>query len=213
MASPGLLALVVASGSPAGGFDTIDKPDLVIAADGGLDVARAAGVHVDLVVGDMDSVDPAVLAAAEAEGTEVRRHRPDKDESDLELALAAGVQRGATRIRVMLEAGGRLDHAVANLAVITAPAWSKVEIEALIGESRGWVVRGRRVLPLTAGDHVALLPIGGHAAGVFTVGLAYPLSDEHLDAHGSRGIANQVISDRPTVTVAEGVLLVVSSPT
>ncbi len=213
MANSGFLALVVASGAPAGGFQAAEKPDLVIAADGGLGVARAAGVRVDLVVGDMDSVDPAVLAEVEAEGTEVQRHRVDKNESDLELAIAAGMERGATRMRVMLGAGGRLDHAVANLAVITSPVWSKVEIEAVIGESRAWVVRGQRTLPLSTGDHVALLPIGGHARGVHTVGLAYPLSDEHLDAHGARGIANQVISDRPTVSVAEGVLLVVSSPT
>lgn len=206
-----IVALVVASGASPRGLEMVEIPDLVIAADGGLEVARAAGIRIDLVVGDMDSVDPAALAAVEAEGVTVERHPRDKDESDLELALAAALTRGATRVRVVVGAGGRLDHAVANLAVLTSPLWSAAELEAVVGESRAWVVRGRRTLPLTAGDHVALLPMGGDACGVSTEGLAYPLSDARLDAHGARGIANEVLTDRPTVVVSEGVLLVVSS--
>jgi thiamine pyrophosphokinase len=211
MTAPEIVALVVATGATARGLEMVDIPDLVIAADGGLEVARAAGIRVDLVVGDMDSVDPVALAEAEAEGVAVERHPGDKDESDLELALAAALTRGATTVRVVVSAGGRLDHAVANLAVLTSPLWSAAELEAVVGESRAWVVRGRRTLPLVAGDHVALLPIGGDALGVSTEGLAYPLSDERLDAHGARGIANEVLTNRPSVIVSKGVLLVVSS--
>ncbi|MCZ7629341.1 MAG: hypothetical protein M5U19_09850 [Microthrixaceae bacterium] len=61
--------------------------DLVIAADSGLAACVAAGLHCDLLVGDMDSVDPALLDAAAASGTVIERHEPDKDASDLELAL------------------------------------------------------------------------------------------------------------------------------
>jgi len=212
MTTPGIVALVVASGAPPSGLEEVDIPDLVIAADGGLEAARAAGIGIDLVVGDMDSVDPVLLAEVEAEGVAVERHPGDKDESDLELALTAALDRGATTVRVVVGAGGRLDHAVANLAVITSPRWAAAEVEAVIGESRGWVVRGRRILPLVAGDHVALLPVGGDAIGVSTEGLVYPLSDERLDAHRARGIANEVLTDQPSVVVSEGVLLVLSSP-
>ena len=211
MTTAEIVALVVATGASRRGLEMVDIPDLVIAADGGLGVARSASIRVDLVVGDMDSVDPVSLAAAEADGVAVERHPGDKDESDLELALAAALDRGATTVRVVVGAGGRLDHAVANLAVLTSPRWSAAELELVVGESRAWVVRGRRILPLAAGDHVALLPIGGDAIGVSTEGLVYPLSDERLDVHGARGIANEVLTDRPSVVVSEGVLLVVNS--
>lgn len=63
------------------------EADLVIAADGGLRWAQKLEVRVDVVVGDMDSVDAAALAEVEAGGAEIVRHDPDKDATDLELAL------------------------------------------------------------------------------------------------------------------------------
>ena len=44
---------------------------LVIAADSGLHGAIDLGLRVNVVIGDMDSVDKAVLAAVEANGTTV----------------------------------------------------------------------------------------------------------------------------------------------
>ncbi len=63
---------------------------LVIAADSGLDHAQAVGWPVDYVVGDLDSVGPAALAAAEQQGATVERHPIAKDQTDLGLAPAAG---------------------------------------------------------------------------------------------------------------------------
>ncbi len=87
---------------------------LVIGADSGVEHAAALGRHVDIAVGDFDSVSPAALAAAEAAGAEVLRHPPDKDATDLELALDLAVARGARRITVVGGHGGRFDHCLAN---------------------------------------------------------------------------------------------------
>ena len=67
---------------------------MVIAADSGLDHAMELGLEVDLLVGDLDSVSQQALAEASARGTPVERHRPDKDATDTELAIAAAVERG-----------------------------------------------------------------------------------------------------------------------
>jgi hypothetical protein len=71
---------------------------MVIAADSGLDHAMELGLEVDLLVGDLDSVSQPALAEAIARGTPVERHRPDKDATDTELALAAAVERGCTHL-------------------------------------------------------------------------------------------------------------------
>ena len=62
--------VVVIGGSPPhpGVVERLDRDRFVIAADSGLDHARALGLAVDLVVGDFDSVTPDALAAAEAAG-------------------------------------------------------------------------------------------------------------------------------------------------
>jgi thiamine pyrophosphokinase len=78
-------AVVVASGE--GPELTLPPAETVVAADGGLLRARALGLGVDVVVGDLDSATPEALAAAEAEGARIVRHPQAKDATDLELAL------------------------------------------------------------------------------------------------------------------------------
>ena len=63
----------------------------MIAADGGVDRALALGLHVDVAIGDFDSVTAAGLAAAEAAGARIERHPAAKDATDLELALDAAL--------------------------------------------------------------------------------------------------------------------------
>src|SRR5262245_7771279 len=92
----------------------------VIAADSGLGGAHGLGVRVDLLVGDLDSVDAAAVEAAEADGTTVQRHPPEKDATDLELAIDAAVARGARRVTVVDGGGERLDHLLGNLLLLAS---------------------------------------------------------------------------------------------
>ena len=211
MSAPSVL--VIATAAEVVGVREADSADLVICADGGLDVAAAAGRHVDLVVGDFDSVSAEALAAATTAGVEIERHPVDKDESDLELALAAAVERAAGEIVVHLGGGGRLDHQLANLLVLASPRWATAEVSAVIGIGRVWVVRGRRALPLASGEPLALHAIGGPAHGVRTRGLRFDLHGESLDAMVARGIANEAAAEAPVITVDSGVVLAISSPT
>lgn len=202
---------VIASGADPDPIGRV-AADCVIGADGGLDVALAAGVDVDIVVGDLDSAGADALDAV-AGHAEVIRAEVDKDETDLELALAEALGRAGTRITVHLAAGGRLDHQLANLAVLASPRWQEAEIDAFIGAHRVFVVHpmsGAVALPLGLGAAVAVQPMGGPAC-VTTSGVRWPLTDEWLDALSARGISNEVTAEPPTVQVSAGVVLVISS--
>jgi CheY-like chemotaxis protein len=61
-------------------------PRMVIAADGGLRHVLALDLAPDLVIGDMDSVDPVLLTQVESRGARVKRFPVDKDDPD-QLAL------------------------------------------------------------------------------------------------------------------------------
>lgn len=202
--------LVVASAGPRQLAAIDDRPDVVIAADSGLHAVMAKGWVPDCVVGDMDSVDPDTLAAAEYGGAVVERHAVTKDETDLELALAAALRLGVTDLLVVARGGGRLDHQVANLVVLAAPHLGSMRISAAIGDHRAWVVRGRRELDLPIGAHLALHAVGGQST-VTTAGVAYPLSRETLSPFEARGIANEVTARPVRIEVLDGVVLVVSS--
>jgi thiamine pyrophosphokinase len=189
--------------------ERLPKAAVVIAADSGLGHARALGLHVDVLVGDLDSVTPADLAAAEAEGVEIQRHPAAKDATDLELALAVACDRGVERATVVGGAGGRFDHFLGNVLCLTSERFAPVTIDAWIGAAHVHVLRERIVLRGAPGSLVTLVPAGGAATGITTTGLRYPLDDETLTPGTTRGVSNEIGDGDATVTVRSGVLLVV----
>jgi thiamine pyrophosphokinase len=196
--------------APADGeLTAAQRVDLVIAADSGLAHARAVGLHVDLVVGDLDSVDPADLDAAVADGTAVERHPVAKDATDLELALDAALERGATEIHVVGVGGGRLDHFLGNALLLASPRYATARVDAHVGGAHVVVVHERVDLDAEPGRLCSLLPLGGPAVGVLTEGLRYPLHRETLPPGTTRGVSNEFLGSHAAVSIEAGVLLVV----
>jgi thiamine pyrophosphokinase len=198
-----------------------DTIGLVVAADGGARHAATLGVAIDVWVGDGDSVDPALLAALEARGVPIERSRPDKDESDTELAVLAAIHRGAAGVVIVGALGGaRIDHSLANIGLLALPALAErpavlVDAHARISLVQAPGAGGRpveRLITGRAGDIVSLLPAGAGVGGVTTSGLAYPLRDESLPAGPARGLSNVRTAESASVTVRHGLLLIVESP-
>ena len=203
--------VVIGGGGPPSraAADALPGGATVIAADSGLDHARALGLEVDVAVGDMDSVDPTTLAAATHAGTRVRRHPEAKDATDLELAVDEALSRRPRRLVVVTGAGDRLDHTLAVVLLLAAPRLAGVTVEGWIGGSHLTAVRPRGTLHGRPGDLVTLLPVHGPATGVTTHGLLYPLDDEDLDPGSSRGVSNELVVPHATVQVRAGVVVAV----
>jgi len=204
-------AVVLAGGDPVapGLRGLLPEGATVIAADSGLHQAKLLGIEVDVVVGDLDSVEPAALALAEAAGARVERHPTAKDETDLELALRAASLLHVRRVVVVGGAGGRLDHFVANALLLASPQFAHLDIEALIGSARVKPIRKLAELHGSPGDLVTLLALGGPARGVRTTGLVYPLDGEDLFPGSTRGVSNEMCASSASVSLEEGTLLAV----
>jgi thiamine pyrophosphokinase len=181
----------------------------VVAADGGLEHAAALGLEVAVAVGDFDSVSPEALEAAEAAGTRIERFPPEKDATDLELALDVALGRGAGRILVLAGDGGRLDHLLSALLVLGSQRYERAQLDAVVGAARVHVVRGERELTGEPGELVSLLALHAPASGVWTDGLAYPLRGETLEPGSSRGVSNVFVADSARISVEGGVLLAI----
>jgi thiamine pyrophosphokinase len=200
-------AVVVASGE--GPELTLPPAETVVAADGGLLRARALGLGVDVVVGDLDSATPEALAAAEAEGARIVRHPQAKDATDLELALDEVVALGARRVLVVASAGGRLDHLLGSVLLLAEERYAGLELDAHVGDALVHVVRGERTLRGAPGELLTLVPLGGAADGVTTAGLEYPLRGETLAPGTTRGVSNVFLETEARVTLERGVLLAI----
>jgi thiamine pyrophosphokinase len=98
----------------------------VIAVDGGLDHALAAGLTPTELVGDLDSVSETGLAWAARHAT-ITRHPVDKDQTDTELALTLASTSDPARI-TLVGGGDRLDHTLAAIGALGAPALTSVPV-------------------------------------------------------------------------------------
>ncbi len=183
--------------------------DTVIAADSGLRSATTLGLKVDLVVGDLDSVDRDDLARAEALGTRVDRHPEDKDRTDLAIALDAVLEEGPAQVTVVGGHGGRLDHLLANVALLAAPRYAPLRIRALLGAALVHIVRDAVSLTGQPDDLVSLLAVHGEARGVTTQGLRFPLEGATLHPGSSRGVSNRFARSHAQVSLESGALVVV----
>jgi thiamine pyrophosphokinase len=202
--------VVVAGGHAAvGAVPALPGGAFVIAADGGVDRALALGLHVDLAVGDFDSVSASGLATAQAAGARIERHPATKDATDLELALDAALALAPTKLLVIGSDTGRFDHLLGSVLLLGCERYAAMEIDAYLGPVRLHVIRGTRTLIGAPGEVVSLFPVHGRAADVSTAGLEYPLHGETLPAGTSRGSSNVFAGHEARITVSDGCLVAV----
>jgi thiamine pyrophosphokinase len=187
----------------------LPTPDLVVAADGGYATAALLEVRVDLLVGDLDSVRPEDLQAARMAGIRIEQHPVDKDRTDLALALDAVVALGPAEVVLVGGHGGRLDHLLANVALLAAPAYAPLALTALLGDAVVTVIRDEATLDGHPGELISLLAMHGPARGVTTTGLRFPLEHATLPVGSSLGVSNVFTGTRAAVTVTDGVLVAV----
>lgn len=163
--------------------------DYHIAADGGAEVYDRAGMVPHLIVGDVDSIQPAVLEKLRQMGSECLLVQKEKNETDTQLAVDEAIKRGGGDILVLGATGGRLDHTLVNLMLLKY-AWeqgAKLSIEGMheiieIGYGE-FTVNGN------IGQTVSILPVN-ESAVVNVQGLYYPLQNLLLKNNNSRGVSN-----------------------
>jgi len=195
----------------------IDHAGFSVAADGGIRHAHRVDRDPDVLIGDLDSVLPEDLARADAGPTEVLRHPVDKDATDLELALdlvrarTAG-DRSPVDVLIIGGHGGRTDHLLANLLLLSSERYRGLRFTAWWGADVLHVVRDTVTLTGRVGSTVSLLAVHGPARGVTTHGLHFALSDADLAPGSSLGVSNRLLTSPATVSVREGVLAALHSP-
>jgi thiamine pyrophosphokinase len=184
--------------------------DLVVAADHGADALLAAGVLPHVLVGDLDSIEPASLARLRREGIELVVTPSEKDETDLELALRLAAGRGARAIQVWGALGGpRLDHLLSAASLLGAEWLRGVDVRLLDTRQEIMQVDRDRTVSGRPGDILSLLPLSDEVGAVTTEGLRYPLRGETLYRSASRGVSNELVQKQARVTHGAGALLLV----
>ncbi|MDL1892202.1 thiamine diphosphokinase [Sphingobacteriales bacterium CHB3] len=180
--------------------------DLIVAADGGANVALSLGIRPDVIIGDLDSI---TKQTARFFSTSRLIHVSRQDNTDLEKALdfLRGIE--TKKVAIVAATGKRLDHTLGNLSVI----WnytSSIEIR-FVGDAWYAVpIDNRRTFHASTGTIISLLPFGA-CAGITLRGLRYPLTNASMKV-GEIGVSNVVEKSPFSVDVKKGrVLMIVTS--
>lgn len=187
---------------------------IVLAADGALDHALAAGLTPAGLVGDLDSISPEGLAWAQHNAT-IAQHEPDKDLTDTELALQVAVDFAPSRLVLLSGGGDRLDHSFAAIGALGHRSLTSIpEIDGWWGDQRFHVLHGPGTLRLEieTGAIVSLLPTHGEAGGVTITGVRWPLDDDDLAAMVGHGVSNEVVDEHVEIRLHRGVLTIFVRP-
>jgi thiamine pyrophosphokinase len=190
-------------------FPDAPSPTLVIAVDRGGRHALSLGLHVDVLVGDLDSIGPEAHDALVAQGAEVERHPSDKDRSDLDLAITRAAQLDPGRIELVAAGGGRLDHQLVAAQLLARPDVAALPITAHIGEATlaATCAGDHHVLAGAPGDFTTLMGMGG-VARVETHGLRWNLAaDIPLEPGSTLGLSNVIVDSPAGFDVVEGIVL------
>lgn len=185
--------------------------DFIICADRGMGHAIKLGIKPDLIVGDFDSGSQEDLAYYKSQGIPVEVFSPMKDETDTELAIKRAVEKGASRITVYGGIGSRLDHSLANVHLLYYLLKQGIEGRLMNPNNTVYLVDKKIILEGEKGDLVSLIPFTAEAKGITTQNLGYPLKDENLAMGISRGISNYMTTNQATLTIQEGMLIVIKA--
>ena len=180
--------------------------DFVIAADGGLAHLQRIGAKADLVLGDFDSLGHV------PKGENVLIYPPEKDDTDMMLAVKEGLRRGCARFALLGGLGGRLGHTLANVQALMYLAKHGAR-GLLIGERE-------TVIAVTDGEirfssahagYISIFCLDAPAKGVTLRGLKYPLEDAVLTSSVALGVSNEFTGAEAVVSVSSGTLVIVWS--
>ncbi|MEM9773985.1 MAG: thiamine diphosphokinase [Chloroflexota bacterium] len=182
----------------------------IVGVDGGTNYLLQFDVIPDVVVGDLDSLDPAAIKILEDNWVNVFRSNPEKDETDLEIALLYYANLPAWKMSsaVILGAqGGRLDHEIANLMLLTHPNLQQRRIEIRDEHQTTFLISERAEIYGRAGDTVSLIPLKGDSLIKNTTNLKWPLIDSLLKFGPARGVSNVMTASSSTVEIESGLVL------
>lgn len=181
------------------------KPgSLIIACDGAYRKAKRIGIKVDVLIGDLENVARHEVGS----GVRIFAYPSEKDETDAELAFHYALDRKPSEIFFLGALGGRWDHTLANIFLMTQAAAKGVPVHLVCGAWRLHVVLSHWRFDGRLGDRVSLIPLTRRVDGIRTAGLKYALKGASLFFDRTRGTSNVMIKREAEVHVKRGWLLV-----
>ncbi len=196
------ICYIFGAGNCEGAVITDDS--LVISADGGYEYLKKANIEPDIVMGDFDSL------GYIPEGDSVTVFPAVKDKTDMAIAVEKGLSEGADTFVIYGGMGGRFDHTLANIQLLTFIA-QKGKKAFLLGEGTviTAVCNGEICFDKKNDGYISVFSHSEKSSGVYISGLKYELDNAEINNTVALGVSNEFTGKNAKIRVENGTLIIV----
>ncbi|MBC2329851.1 thiamine diphosphokinase [Listeria swaminathanii] len=171
------------------------------------------GIIPTIAMGDFDSLTTEELADLKTKVDEVLEFPAEKDETDTEIGLSWAMEQEPDKIRIFGATGGRLDHLLANLMMLTKPRFlAAVPVVELIDRYnyiKMYTPGNYRIEKLADKKYVAFTTMKD-VTGLTLKGFAYPLDNATYPV-GSALSSNEFVDQVGEFSFTSGMILLTQS--
>ena len=181
----------------------LNDNDFYIFCDSGLMHKDKLSIVPDLIVGDFDScanpnlnIETIVLPC-------------EKDDTDAMFAVKTAIQRGFDDFLLLGVVGGRFDHSLVNISILTHLYEMGKTAKIIDDYSEMEFVKNTTIIE-DVFSYFSLIAIGGDVEGITIKNAKYTLQDGTITMGYQYGISNEVLKgEKSYVSLKKGLLLLI----
>lgn len=187
--------------------ESIPTAENYIGVDKGALTLARNGKRMLLAIGDFDSVEESDLAYIKEYSDTLLQLNPIKDDTDSEAAVMYAIEKGYQKIHLYGGLGGRLDHAMINLRLV-----SRFPETVYLHDQNNFIYSlAEGVHSIDKRDYTYISFFTEDKATISLEGLKYPLDKQQLTNKDTYTTSNEILEDRGIVTVHAGKVTVMQS--
>lgn len=190
------------------------KYENIIAVDRGLEALYKLKITPSHIVGDFDSINTEILKFYQ-DNPKIIFHQfnPEKDYTDTDIALKLAIELKSSKIVIIGALGKRMDHALANIHILTYAMNSNILCYILDENNKIYLIKDKITLrrDLLYGKYISLIPLSTTVEGLTLSGFKYNLDNFSLSIGKSLGVSNEIVEETASIKFKEGILIIIES--
>lgn len=188
------------------GFIKIPNDAFIIAADSGISHLKGFGVEPNIIMGDFDSCE-----VPTEYNCEIVRFKPEKDDTDLMIAVKKALSLGFDKIFILGATGGRFDHTIAALQTLEY-IYEHVSYGALFDENNAVYIQGvgKNRYKADKNCYFSVLSLTDESV-VSISGTKYELQDSVIARSFPLGVSNEFVKEYAEIELSKGKVLIIYS--
>jgi thiamine pyrophosphokinase len=199
---------IVSGGEPKSPLEfykkIINESDILIAVDKGIELYKKLDTEPDYLIGDLDSASQESIEWAESNDVEIIKYRPEKDFTDIDLAIDFAINNNSDEIIISGFLGDRLDHIFGALLLLKKYSENIMFKEEFLEISKAPKKLEMNVIP---GEIWSLFSLSEKTEGIYLKGFKYPLKNGTLFINNPIGISNETIDNNIEISYEKGCLI------